>query len=446
MTLVPIRPLPDELCLGHLGRIRAWHGHRHLQRAAQAVSEHVERSGLAMRGAPRAHALAALADISAQDYVERHTMLPYMSFALASAEDGHCGEVPLSLVRKQAFMTPRAAAYFCPACVEHDLSAGGSGYAYWRRAHHLPARSTCPDHPGSTLVAVVDAMAFAESPAHWLGKGGWEDLPLDAAAEQDPVVARFHEMTLAMLGRKMGFTSTGVGRALGSMAAAAGLSTAKDRRQASGRKRFADLVSEAAPASFLLGLFPTIAGRSYGTPFDALDLAVVPRRGAPASAATAMALTMFFEGPSKAFEYLDAKPRQIQVSRVAPLTARLLADQIKAHKGDLDAMAGALQVDRGRLLEALRAKRTKVLPLILETPTIDAVLALRDRASLPLACTRAGEHAGIVGVVLALLLPDLGTGAAPNSSNKVSQIWPSPEPRYGLETEDESSSAYAPSP
>jgi hypothetical protein len=443
MTLVPIRPLPDELCLGHLGRIRAWHGYRNLNGAAQAVSEHVERSGLSTPGAPRAHALAALADISAQDYVEQHTMLPYMSFALASAEDRHCGGAPPNLVRKQAFMTPRAAAYFCPACIEHDLSTSGCGYAYWRRTHHLPARSTCPDHPDSTLVAVVDAMAFAESPAHWLGKDGCECLPLDSGPEQDPVVVRFHEMTQAMLGRKMGFTSTGVGRALGRMAAAAGLSTAKDRRQASGRKRFADLVSEGAPRSLLLGLFPTIAGRTYGTPFEALDVAVVPRRGAPASAATAMALTMFFDGPSSAFEFLESNPRQVQVSRVAPLTAQLLADQVKAHNGDLDAMADALQLDRGRLLEALRSKRSKVLPLILETPSIDAVSALRDRASLPLACTRAGDHAGIVGVVLALLLPDLGTGAAPTSSKRSSRIRTSQVAGDLLETDDEYPSAYA---
>ena len=153
--------LPDEVALGHLGRYRL------LKQASSRTA--ALRQLRSASGRSRASALEALSQMSEVDYksyVRDHSLLPFVCFTARSPRDTAAnGFWDRSVVSLVGLRTPRARAYFCPACVEADMR--DRGYSYWRRAHQLPGVQLCLHH-GAQLLSTPGQAAFDNMPSSLL--------------------------------------------------------------------------------------------------------------------------------------------------------------------------------------------------------------------------------------------------------------------------------------
>jgi hypothetical protein len=131
-----IKPMPDELAVGHLHRVVVFE---------PAVAQLFDKRKLETCDA--IDRLAEIGGLSRYEYVRQHTLLPLFravvddagieEFSIPPDRGALCLQAKLSTLTTEFFR-------YCPDCCAEDQDF--RGFSYWRRAHQIPGLDVCPKH------------------------------------------------------------------------------------------------------------------------------------------------------------------------------------------------------------------------------------------------------------------------------------------------------------
>ena len=401
MPIKPFKPAPDEFVLSHLGRFRAWHDIRNRRAALRQIRELVSKETGLPPGAPVPYAAAAMAGLPADQYVQLHTMLPFMRFAAASHALQAPGSLSASLVTKGGCETPRTSAYLCPACVEEDLVRG---YSYWRREHQLPGRFWCTSHGTVRLLKAVALEPFWELPQHWLKRGLVRNtVDFERPTEASPI-AKFHEVTRTMLDAPIVRRLEAVRWALERQFRKCIQPTACDDPKWNQEPTFSHLVQKAIPEPLCRELFCWRSIEPYGRGCREIDVAVMSIRLAPEPVSTALAMTLLFDTVEEAFSAIATGMEGTPKVQPRPMTPNVLAQTFIECLGSISMMAVTLNSSLQWLIRTLRDHRLEVIHELGDQKVERAFHLIQEGSSISDAIDLTGAQRVVVERVVWLML------------------------------------------
>jgi hypothetical protein len=137
-------PLPDELALGHLHRIRRLNDMT--LRRHETIVDLVGRTGADIP--LQRQVLANFSGMSDDEYLRRHSMLALSKRWRLMGQTCKEGDHALDLLPQRANKAPVETLdlryRLCPQCREEDLQT--FSLTYWHRLHQIPGIDTCPAH------------------------------------------------------------------------------------------------------------------------------------------------------------------------------------------------------------------------------------------------------------------------------------------------------------
>ena len=336
-------PLPDEICRGHAGRLRHRNRLRDLASLTKALRVQIGSPDLSL-----ASTIARLCGMSPLEYVQLHTMTPFMACVVP-------GKVNLkmpwseSTLRRIGAATPREDAYLCPLCVKEDETFWG--FSYWRRSHQLPGFSECQKH-GTPLSYVQGWEGFDRLPSHWLKTEGSTTICEPHLAS--PAVERFREAANALLELKAPFSADTFVRTLNAQARRQGVSV-------SGRcegRQLSSLAHKCFEHSWLNSMFASRTAWSPKKRFEPIDGAI--RASAKVTgAAYCVAISTLFASVSDGLQMVEdpgSRPNHTPTRRNVNVRARYYH-----HEGDIELLAKEYDCNAGQLRRSLTRKRRSLL-------------------------------------------------------------------------------------
>lgn len=347
-----------------------------------ALRNAVHPSGTPLAECPAAATLALAAGIPLQQFVRKHSLLPFhRTVSLKDCGVDHGDPSRLDLIDHFGTRVWRQSqAWFCPDCVKEDID--DQGFAYWRRSHQLPGVSWCFKH-GSQL---------ANSP---IGKKAFDGMPfLEMAAryefaEQEflavsanPAIRRYADIVKAFLASERPMALIHARFRIAQQAKKHQLRIGMRGRQPT----LADRVLEQIPQSWLRTQFPSIKDRSAGeffTPIDNITLGVVTDQ------VYALALAVLFESSDDALDYwygdIDGLPaarkEQRRFGRNYWNSSTIFKLYVK-HGGNHSSIGKALGIDPSYVRIGLNAAGLPALGLIDMRTTAQAILDFEAGMSL----------------------------------------------------------------
>lgn len=167
--LLRVKALPDEVAIGHAGRLSWMNDHTRAMNflnACRSLYPGRDLRNLFKQDVPVLYlALRLLAILNRQtfhDYAAEHSMIKHFP-ERSNPGSLHGTGMGYGLSPQRAF------AYLCEDCVRGDQLT--FGVSYWHRSHHLVGREYCATHPRSRLRRVDCVRPFDRCPSHWLELG-----------------------------------------------------------------------------------------------------------------------------------------------------------------------------------------------------------------------------------------------------------------------------------
>lgn len=262
--------MPEELAVGHLGRITQVNyiprnGVEKLLRSQLRSAGHEVSSDCGMLDM-----LALAAGRSSEEYASCHSLIPAMRVAAKPEEChpyGHASEP-----RNCSMTLPKDGAYVCRQCVEDDLSR--HGFTWFRRSHHLVGVDWCPVHQ-QVLLKVDQPYPFSTSPAAWIASGRLDEPEVCATslADAPAFVRRYVEIATAQLARRRPMPALALRGRLAREAIQAGLRIG----QIGSRPALSEKVRQIAPEVWLNRHIPGLALKPPMTSFGRIDFLAMTR-------------------------------------------------------------------------------------------------------------------------------------------------------------------------
>jgi hypothetical protein len=278
MTILPTVML-DEFVLGYWGRIHILNLLGTPNQTAEALIDYF---ALPPSRIQRVEALALAANIDVQCFVQNHTLIPAHGAITLEFAGVHHGNPKLNSFIKQSWkLAQKPGAYFCPRCAANQRARWG--YSYWQRHHQLRGVNWCSEH-GESLMRCPESAFINDTPS--------VNLATDVTPRPEPektywpVLERYSKIMNAFLTKTIRTKMRDVAKTLRPVAAGNFINTGNN----SGGKLLSDIAIEQLPGRWLEELFPAIHAKQPGTPFPALDNAVMLRHAQPHAFALAMAL------------------------------------------------------------------------------------------------------------------------------------------------------------
>ena len=297
-------PLPlegeDELAIGHIGRLRRWCGARTRDELVKALRERVGDRG--NDGMPALHVVATACGLQPDQYVGRHSMLPFTCF-LVSEIPSLGRSAPRwsnTVVNAIGYLTPTGRPTFCGSCAVEQRER--RTYSTWNRALQLPGKLRCPRH-GAPLLQALEAESFMEQPSDVFASSRYVELPARTWADDDPAVVNFAACTQGMLATCRSWPAVPVRARLSHRAELLGLRTSR----AGSLPLLSDLAFDKFPSAFLEELFPLSSGKVSGVTVPTIDYAASNRGNAPTGVAIALAMSILYPSSQEALDDLIAR-------------------------------------------------------------------------------------------------------------------------------------------
>lgn len=166
MADLVISPMPDELAIAHLERIRRLMCIQSKLTFEYWLKQWVSKE-CGMGSAPsRLVQLAALSSMSSVDYAHRHSMLGILRFVAKAKDVGLHGAADGERFSNRIGMSAQKKhASFCPRCAEED--AKEHGFSWFRRSHQLLGLDWCPHH-WVRLKQVPSREPWVRTPLEWM--------------------------------------------------------------------------------------------------------------------------------------------------------------------------------------------------------------------------------------------------------------------------------------
>jgi len=294
-------PLPlesaDELALGHVGRLGKWCGAKSRNEVFEALRERIGIRGTGVT--PALHAVAIACGIQPDQYVGRHSMLPFTCFLVsANLTLGRCApRWSDPVVSKIGCLTPLGLPTFCARCAleQRDRFA----YSTWVRTFQLPGTLRCSQHE-SPLLQAPDAESFMKQPSDVYASGRYLTLPARKWSYDHPAIVKFAACAREMLATSRSWPGDLVRRRLSQRAELVGLRTSR----VGSSPLLSDQAFDTFPIGFLEEFFPVPTQRTGGLFVPAIDCASIRTSNAPTGVAIALAMSLLYSSPREALNAL----------------------------------------------------------------------------------------------------------------------------------------------
>lgn len=278
-------PLPDELSLGHLGRIG---------RLNASISEAINPHHWDL------NKIANLCSIDAENYAYLHSFLPFSQFLTRIVEKPNQERWGARSRRLKGFEIPRYCASLCAQCVVEDMQF--RGYSYWRRSHQIRGMLWCQKH-GDVLLCTSTSTAYDSTPVESLAKAKPPDRCFEKQLDKvSPDIMRYLNICTQLLEYRNPVDIRKIRRLFNERAKKAGLQIVKSQRE-SNVQFLSDLLIERFPIGWLTSVFPGIGNKSKGKYFPSIDRVVYTAPYCTLGESIAMALLILFN--NEASEGMD---------------------------------------------------------------------------------------------------------------------------------------------
>lgn len=297
MMIIP-RPLPDEFCRGHVGRIQQINSIRSYDLAVMAIRK--TQNLRTNSGCQRSILgdVATLCGMSVRKYGSLHSFLPFSSFSNGEGELEDDSRWSVNTQIRVGMTTPRMSAYLCEQCVTEDVQL--RGYGYWRRSHQTPGMMWCAKH--ECLLRRVDLKnAFEKLPT--------ECFPFSIACTDSngaylnsaPNCIQSYLKNCSLLIENYGVVDKmRIKNQLNARAKVIALQVGKT----STKTLLSNLALKKFPRDWLIEVIPSIVEKMEGGRSRSLDSAVCLSSSRVAAQGIAIALTIMFDRPEDGLSWL----------------------------------------------------------------------------------------------------------------------------------------------
>ncbi len=322
--IIPLRLMADECAAGYWGRVVRVNGLMDAYPgAATSIATNVARAQGGTRPSScrdLAPVIGALADLSSNEVLLSHTMLPFDG-AVPCLPNGNWfdrrqahNKLRQTAVRRSAWRCS-----LCPQCVTEDLRC--RGFSYWRRSHQIEGVVWCPKH-GCPLHQAGNAVEMLRLPHDVLTTAVPFPNPLVELAMKSTVVLRYAEICSRLLGSSRPTSRFHVLRSLAARARANGIGCAGEK----GDRMLSDLAAAHVPPSWVATLGahrPKKRGSDeQGDIDDVLSHLQVP----VSTADCTLAVALLFDDADAAIEDLQRPLPNIQ--SLLPLISKAAVDHV----------------------------------------------------------------------------------------------------------------------
>lgn len=281
-------PLPDELSLGHLGRIG---------RLNASISEAINPHHWDL------NRIANSCGIDAEKYAYLHSFLPFSQFLTRVIEKPNQERWDERSRRLKGFEIPRYCASLCEQCVIEDIRF--RGYSYWRRSHQIPGMLLCQKH-GDMLLYMSSSIAYDSTPVECLTKAK----PMDKCFEKQlnkvlPDIMRYLNICTQLLEYRSPVDIRKIRKLFNERTKKAGLKIVKIQGKPD-IQFLSDLVIERFPIGWLETVFPGIDNKLKGKYFSSIDRVVCTAPYCTSGESIAMALLILFNNePGEEMDWMS---------------------------------------------------------------------------------------------------------------------------------------------
>lgn len=197
------KPFPDEYVLGWRGRIKFFNHHPNVKLTIQELrlrcDRHRSDGDLLIKGASQVFVLAKASKLTLEEFIQRHTLIPFTRAFGPTLDDVTPDELN-NLLLTHGLRVGKEGAWYCISCVKQDMQEHGG--SYWHRSHQLLGVDWCYKHRHK-LQGVNDRAAFDSDPIFLRDRYKLLAVPgphfLD---ETEPVIQRYVAISLALLNGK----------------------------------------------------------------------------------------------------------------------------------------------------------------------------------------------------------------------------------------------------
>lgn len=318
---------PDEIHNGYFGRIIRFNGWPKGKLKAMDLLRLSTLDGYFTHERPQVtELLAFVAAIPVQDFVMKHTLLPYRrAIASHKQELVHGDPDDVSMIRLSSTRAARGDAFFCARCVGDDLR--NYGFSYWRRSHQLPGMYVCLNHDEVLQYVDVDD-AFFEAPSKFISRSHMIDETWAIQSNSHPRVFEFLKLSLALASGIKPFDLRVLRPILAQQARIHGLATFKGAE----KDLLSDRINSHYPSKWLSAVFPSISEKCAGKPMDQLDGTLYLSKSSSSIVVYLLAICVLFDSAETALAALSAvaDPVIAQERRKATRTRSLDAGTLQA--------------------------------------------------------------------------------------------------------------------
>ena len=297
MIIIP-RPLPDEFCRGHVGRIQQINSIRSYDLTIVAVRKAQNLKANSGCQSSILGDVATLCGMSVRKYGALHSFLPFSSFSNGTGELENDSRWSVNTQIRTGMTTPRMSAYLCEQCVADDVQL--RGYGYWRRSHQTPGMMWCVRHK-CLLRRVGLKNAFEKMPT--------ECLPVSIACTDSngaylndaPNSVQSYLEACKLLTEHYGAVDKNkIKKQLNARAKMIALRI----EEKSTRPLLSDLALKKFPLDWLIEVIPSIVDKTEGNYSVTFDNAVRPNNTRLAAQGIAVAMTIMFDSPEDGLSWL----------------------------------------------------------------------------------------------------------------------------------------------
>jgi hypothetical protein len=163
--LLTSRILHDEFSRGFRGRLRVLNGFRSSNELTHALRNRIQGYTAGLKNHyPDAVVLAYSANISIEQFIRKHSLLPVLrAVTQKDPEVAHGDSSRLDIIQQYGLRTWLGnIARYCSECIKEDANL--LGFPYWHQSHQFPGIYWCMKHQMQLAICSAGEKAFDEIP------------------------------------------------------------------------------------------------------------------------------------------------------------------------------------------------------------------------------------------------------------------------------------------
>lgn len=381
--------LQDEFSRGYRGRLRTLNPRYPTVIKFMADLRKSVHSSVTLKDQPPdAVTLAMVAEIPIEQFIQKHTLLPFHRMvSLKDSDIAHGDPTNPNLIDYFGTRVWRQhMALSCPKCVKEDME---EGFAYWRLTHQIPGIPWCHKHGCELENSSIGKKAMDSMPNESKKSTLYSDEEFQSIKE-NIAIQRYVDIALAFQRSKQPMPLIHASYRIAEQAKKHDLRIGERGKKSTLTERVMDLV----PMCWLKTLYPEIGEWSRGKYFNSIDNST---KGLVSSTGYVLALAVLFDSTQDALAYwhgdIEGLPSERKVQRSFGKDYWTSHEMFKLyikHRGNHTSLGKALDIDPAYVRNELNAVGLPALGAGGVTDAVRAVQAFQAGESIEAACKSAG--------------------------------------------------------